>query len=67
MKERILIIFIFTAKEKSAIKITLPDGKEVDGLSWKTTPYEVAQGIRYIFIFVFLLKRFELKLNLLLK
>lgn len=33
------------AKEKLAIKVTLPDGKIVDGLSWKTTPYEIAQGI----------------------
>jgi len=33
------------AKEKQAIKVTLPDGKEVGGQSWKTTPYEVAQGI----------------------
>jgi len=33
------------AKEKTSIKITLPDGKQVDGFSWKTTPYEVAQGI----------------------
>lgn len=32
-------------REKSPIKITLPDGKEVDGLAWKTTPYEIAQGI----------------------
>lgn len=27
------------------IKVTLPDGKEVIGKSWKTTPYEVAAGI----------------------
>uniref|UniRef100_A0AAY4DXZ0 threonine--tRNA ligase n=1 Tax=Denticeps clupeoides TaxID=299321 RepID=A0AAY4DXZ0_9TELE len=27
------------------IKITLPDGKVVDGESWKTTPYQVACGI----------------------
>lgn len=33
------------AKENLPIKVTLPDGKVVDGLSWKTTPYEVAQGI----------------------
>merc|ERR1719309_383994 len=30
------------AKQKLPIKITLPDGKVVDGLSWKTTPYEIA-------------------------
>lgn len=28
-----------------AIVITLPDGKKVDGQSWRTTPYEVASGI----------------------
>ena len=33
------------AKENHAIKVTLPDGNIVDGLSWKTTPYEIAQGI----------------------
>lgn len=33
------------SKTKAPIKVTLPDGKEVEGLSWKTTPYEVAQGI----------------------
>lgn len=33
------------AKEKLPINVTLPDGKVVEGLSWKTTPYEVAQGI----------------------
>ncbi|XP_056022009.1 threonine--tRNA ligase 1, cytoplasmic-like [Ostrea edulis] len=27
------------------IKVTLPDGKEVEGLAWRTTPYEVAKGI----------------------
>jgi len=33
------------AKEKLPIKVTLPDGKIVEALSWKTTPYEIAQGI----------------------
>ncbi|XP_072038749.1 threonine--tRNA ligase 1, cytoplasmic-like isoform X2 [Amphiura filiformis] len=33
------------AKTPSAIKITLPDGKVVEGQSWRTTPYEVACGI----------------------
>jgi len=33
------------AKEKLPIQVTLPDGKVVEGLSWKTTPYEIAQGI----------------------
>lgn len=33
------------AKTPEAIKITLPDGKCVEGQSWRTTPYEVAKGI----------------------
>merc|ERR1719431_1176063 len=33
------------AKEKLPIQVTLPDGKVVEGLSWKTTPYEIAVGI----------------------
>ncbi|XP_035905621.1 threonine--tRNA ligase 1, cytoplasmic isoform X1 [Anopheles stephensi] len=32
-------------KEKTPIKVTLPDGKQVEGLSWQTTPYDVARGI----------------------
>jgi threonyl-tRNA synthetase len=27
------------------IKITLPDGKAVDGIAWKTTPYDIAKNI----------------------
>lgn len=34
------------AKEKTPIKITLRDGKVVDGEAWKTTPYDVAVSIR---------------------
>ncbi|CAH1795948.1 unnamed protein product [Owenia fusiformis] len=33
------------AQPNVAIKVTLPDGKQVDGEAWKTTPYEVARGI----------------------
>lgn len=33
------------AKVHEPIKITLPDGKVVEGESWRTTPYQVAQGI----------------------
>jgi len=33
------------AKTPQPIKITLPDGKVVDGQAWRTTPYQVAQGI----------------------
>ncbi|XP_059911123.1 threonine--tRNA ligase 1, cytoplasmic [Gadus macrocephalus] len=31
--------------DSKPIKVTLPDGKVVDGESWKTTPYQVAAGI----------------------
>lgn len=33
------------AKDSKPIKIMLPDGKLIDGESWKTTPYQVACGI----------------------
>lgn len=33
------------AKDSKPIKVTLPDGKVVDGESWRTTPYQVACGI----------------------
>ncbi|XP_025077144.1 threonine--tRNA ligase, cytoplasmic-like isoform X1 [Pomacea canaliculata] len=33
------------AQTPQPIKITLPDGKIVEGESWKTTPYQVASGI----------------------
>ena len=32
-------------KPKNPIKVTLPDGKEVDATSWESTPYDVAKGI----------------------
>ena len=35
------------SKDKTSIKVTLPDGKEIDALAWKTTVYDVARGIRY--------------------
>ena len=34
--------------DSKPIKVTLPDGKVVDGESWKTTPYQVAAGIRSV-------------------
>ena len=40
------VLFIL-AKERTPIKVTLRDGKIVDGLAWKTTPYEIAASIRY--------------------
>lgn len=34
------------SKQKLPIKVTLPDGKEIDATSWKTMPYDIARGIR---------------------
>jgi threonyl-tRNA synthetase len=34
------------AKESNAIKVTLPDGKVMEGESWRTTPYNIAEKIR---------------------
>ncbi|XP_072108588.1 threonine--tRNA ligase 1, cytoplasmic [Mobula birostris] len=33
------------SKESKQITITLPDGKQVQGESWKSTPYQIACGI----------------------
>ncbi|XP_025833433.1 threonine--tRNA ligase, cytoplasmic isoform X3 [Agrilus planipennis] len=33
------------SKPQTSIKVTLPDGKVVDGTSWKTTAYDIAKGI----------------------
>ena len=33
------------AKVPEPIQVTLPDGKTVEGQSWRTTPYDVARGI----------------------
>ncbi|NXY89660.1 SYTC protein, partial [Alcedo cyanopectus] len=33
------------ARDSKPIKVTLPDGKQVDAESWKTTPYQIACGI----------------------
>ncbi|XP_055386154.1 threonine--tRNA ligase 1, cytoplasmic isoform X2 [Condylostylus longicornis] len=32
-------------KPRKEIKITLPDGKQIDGTSWETTPFDIAKGI----------------------
>ncbi|XP_057669357.1 threonine--tRNA ligase 1, cytoplasmic-like [Diorhabda carinulata] len=32
-------------KPELPIKVTLPDGKVIEGISWKTTPYDIAKGI----------------------
>lgn len=36
------------AQPQDPIKVTLPDGKQVEGQAWKTTPYDVAKGIRWV-------------------
>ncbi|XP_007890405.2 threonine--tRNA ligase 1, cytoplasmic [Callorhinchus milii] len=33
------------AKDSKPITVTLPDGKQVEGESWKSTPYQIACGI----------------------
>lgn len=33
-------------KPKTPIKVTLPDGKIVEGVSWETTAYDIAKNIR---------------------
>ena len=38
---------LIAAKERKPIKITLPDGKVLEGKSWETTPYSIACSIRY--------------------
>ncbi|KAJ3293395.1 threonyl-tRNA synthetase [Borealophlyctis nickersoniae] len=35
----------FAAKPRETIKITLPDGKVIEGTSWETTPMDIAKGI----------------------
>lgn len=38
------------SRPKQPIKVTLPDGKQVDGVSWETTAYDVAKSIRFVLI-----------------
>ncbi|GAB0094486.1 Threonyl-tRNA synthetase [Sergentomyia squamirostris] len=33
------------AKPKKSLEVTLPDGKVVTGISWETTPFDIALGI----------------------
>jgi len=37
---------VITAKQPDAIEVTLPDGKVVPAESWRTSPYDIARGIR---------------------
>lgn len=34
------------SKPPQSINVTLPDGKVVEGVAWKTTAYDIAKGIR---------------------
>jgi threonyl-tRNA synthetase len=36
---------LVTEKPREPIKITLPDGREIEGKSWETTPYSIAANI----------------------
>lgn len=36
------------SKPRKAIKVKLPDGKEVEATAWETTAYDIAKGIRYV-------------------
>lgn len=38
-------------KPEMSIVVTLPDGKTVEAKAWKTSPYDVAKGIRSGIIF----------------
>jgi len=36
------------AQAPQSIHVSLPDGKVVEGLSWRTTPFEIAKSIRLV-------------------
>lgn len=36
------------ARPSAPIKVTLPDGKQVEAVAWQTTVYDVAKGIRFV-------------------
>lgn len=37
-----------SAQAPQSIHVTLPDGKVVEAMSWRTTPYEIAKSIRLV-------------------
>lgn len=44
------------SKSKQLIKVTLPDGKELEATAWETTAYDIAKSIRYfqiIYLFIY--------------
>ncbi|XP_042331389.1 threonine--tRNA ligase 1, cytoplasmic-like [Sceloporus undulatus] len=44
-KEHDALLASRASSQSRPIKITLPDGKKVEGESWKTTPHQIALGI----------------------
>ena len=38
-------VCLLPAKEPTPITVTLPEGKEVKGQAWRTTPHSIAQDI----------------------
>lgn len=45
-KEHDALLAYRAANQSKSIKITLLDGETVEGESWRTTPYQLAEGIR---------------------
>lgn len=40
------MITVLLAKDPSPIVVILPDGKEVKGEAWRTTPYEIVSSVK---------------------
>ncbi|XP_053127908.1 threonine--tRNA ligase 2, cytoplasmic isoform X6 [Hemicordylus capensis] len=51
-KEHDALLDSRACNQSRSIKITLADGKKMEGESWKTTPHQIALGIRFIGILV---------------
>jgi hypothetical protein len=47
--------FIIQEREKLEITVTLPDGKNITGYSWKTTPQDIAISISKRFTIILLI------------
>lgn len=45
-KEHDALLAYRVANQSKPVTITLADGKTAEGESWKTTPYQIAAGIR---------------------
>lgn len=44
-------------KAKELIKVTLPDGKEIEGTAWTTTAYDIAKGIRFVYLSIIMFQQ----------